>query len=91
MGNLELQLVEPLTADHPISQFLDDRGEGLHHLCWQADDEIHQTMTQLEQFGLKAKANEPHAAPNHGSASFIEPQLTRGVLWELTSKANQKD
>lgn len=91
MGNVELQLVEPMSDDHPIAKFLDERGEGLHHLCWQTNDEIHQAMENLGQFGLRAKANEPHAAPNNGSAAFIEPQQTRGVLWEMTSKPEQND
>jgi methylmalonyl-CoA epimerase len=86
MGNVELQLVEPLSDDHPISKFLDERGEGLHHLCWQTNQSIEDAMESLEEFGLSAKANEPHAAPNDGAAAFIEPGQTRGVLWELTSK-----
>jgi len=86
MGNVELQLVEPLRADHPISKFLDERGEGLHHLCWQTDDPIAKAMAELPDHGLVAKKDEPHSAPNGGSAAFIEPSQTRGVLWEITSR-----
>ncbi len=86
MGNVELQLVEPLSESHPISKFLDERGEGLHHLCWQTKDEIGAAMEGLSEYGLSPKPNEPHAAPNNGSATFIEPSQTRGVLWEITSK-----
>ncbi len=86
MGNVELQLVEPLTADHPIAKFLDERGEGLHHLCWNSEDDIETAMQNLNSFGLAAKANEPHSAPNGGSAAFVDPKRTRGVLWEITSK-----
>lgn len=87
MGNVELQLVEPLADDHPIAKFLDERGEGLHHLCWCTNDDIQTAMANLDEFGLSAKANEPHAAPNGGSAAFINPDQTRGVLWEVTSKS----
>jgi len=86
MGNVELQLVEPLRPDHPISKFLDERGEGLHHLCWQSDDPIESVMAQLDESGLTVKQNEPHAAPNGGSAAFVKTEKTRGVLWEVTSK-----
>jgi len=86
MGNVELQLVQPLSADHPISKFLDERGEGLHHLCWATNDPIETAMGNLADFDLSAKANEPHAAPNEGSAAFIDPAKTRGVLWEITEK-----
>ena len=38
MGNLHLQLVEPLTEDHPLQDHLKQHGEGLHHLCFETDN-----------------------------------------------------
>lgn len=86
MGNVQLQLVEPLDPEHPIAKFLDERGEGLHHLCWQVPD-VEEAMSGLPDYGLAPKPNEPHPAPNGGKAAFIEPGLTNGVLWEMTEKA----
>ena len=36
-GNMVLQLVEPL-RDGPVRRFLEERGEGLHHLCFSVQD-----------------------------------------------------
>lgn len=83
MGNVQLQLVEPLHDLHPIAQFIEERGEGMHHLCWKVDD-AEKAMEKLSDFGLAAKAGEPHPAPKGGKAAFIDPTLTRGVLWEMT-------
>ena len=44
-------------------------------------------MGKLGEFGLEAKPNEPHSAPNGGKAVFIEPSKTRGMLWEMTGGA----
>ena len=85
MGNVKLQLVQPLRGDHPLSRHLDEHGEGFHHVCWKVD-EIDEAMSGLESFGLKTKANEPHPAPRGGRAAFVEPSLTRGLLWEMTGK-----
>ena len=82
-GNLQLQLVEPLSPEHPISAFLDEHGEGLHHLCWQVP-EIEAAMEQLADHQLAPRPNEPHDAPKGKKAAFIEPSLTNGVLWEMT-------
>jgi methylmalonyl-CoA epimerase len=90
MGNVELQLVQPLSEDHPIAHWIQERGEGLHHLCWDAGDDIQTAMDRLPEFGLAPKPNEPHPAPLGGSAAFIEPNLTRGVLWEMTAKKPSK-
>lgn len=84
MGNVKLQLVQPLREDHPLMAQLNERGEGLHHLCWGVDD-TEAAIAQLGDYGLSAKAGEPHPAPKGGSAAFIDPALTRGVLWEMTA------
>jgi methylmalonyl-CoA/ethylmalonyl-CoA epimerase len=38
VGNVFLQLVEPLDGDSPLTTWLDEQGEGLHHLCFAVDD-----------------------------------------------------
>ena len=37
-GNAYIQLVEPLQLDSPLQSWLDEHGEGLHHLCFGVDD-----------------------------------------------------
>ena len=86
MGNVRLQLVQPLSPEHPLSAHLDQHGEGFHHVCWKVDD-VEAAMAQLAEHDLSPKPNEPHPAPNGGSAAFIEPTQSRGVLWEMTAPA----
>lgn len=83
MGNVHLQLVQPLTDDHPLQAHLQTHGEGLHHLCFQADD-VKQTLSALPQRGLTAKSETPHDGPLGRKAGFIAPESARGVLWEMT-------
>ena len=83
MGNVHLQLVQPLTDDHPLHDFLDQHGEGLHHLCFQTSDVV-QTLSGLPDRQLRAKSAQPHDAPRGRKAGFIDPDTTRGVLWEMT-------
>ena len=83
MGNLRLQLVQPLTEDHPLQHQLAERGERLHHVCWKVGD-VDDAMEGLSNFDLEPSPNEPHSAPNGGRAAFINPTGTRGVLWEMT-------
>jgi len=40
MGNVKLQLVQPLREDHPLMEQLNEKGEGLHHLCWGVEDAL---------------------------------------------------
>jgi methylmalonyl-CoA/ethylmalonyl-CoA epimerase len=83
MGNVQLQLVQPLKTPHPLHDFLDTHGESLHHLCWQVDN-IEESMAQLANHNLASRPNEPYDAPNGRRAAFIEPTQTNGILFEMT-------
>ena len=37
-GNAYVQLVEPLDSTSPLGSWLDEHGEGLHHICFGVDD-----------------------------------------------------
>jgi len=84
MGNVQLQLVQPLTDDHPLRQHLEQNGEGLHHLCFETDD-VAKTLDKLPERNLAARSPTPHDAPKGRKAGFIDPETTRGVLWEMTA------
>lgn len=83
MGNLHLQLVQPLTPDHPLQAHLAEHGEGLHHLCFHTND-VSETLAALPERGLRAQSDAPHDAPRGRKAGYIDPQTTRGVTWEMT-------
>ncbi|MDV6033680.1 MAG: VOC family protein [Phycisphaera sp. RhM] len=83
MGNVHLQLVQPLTEDHPLQTHLAEHGEGLHHLCFQTND-VSESLASLPARGMRAKSETPHDAPRGRKAGFIDPATTRGVVWEMT-------
>ncbi|MEO1164715.1 MAG: methylmalonyl-CoA epimerase [Chloroflexota bacterium] len=89
MGNTHLQLVEPLTDDHPLQEWLDQHGEGLHHFCFYVDS-VKGTLQQLPSHGMHAQDSEPRSGPNGRQAAFISQSDTHGVLIEITSEP-QKD
>src|SRR5438034_11487032 len=37
-GESEIELLEPIRAGTGVARFLEKRGEGLHHLCFEAAD-----------------------------------------------------
>ncbi len=83
MGNAHLQLVEPPTDEHPLARYLDEHGEGLHHLCFRVGDVL-KTMQALPGEGLPTRAGEPHKGPGGRLAAFLDSNATRGVLFEIT-------
>lgn len=85
LGNVHLQLVQPLTADHPLRDVLATRGESLHHLCLRVDN-VPRAVASLPEMGLRARNPTLHSGPRGREAAFVDPADTRGVLWELTGE-----
>ena len=82
---VHLQLVQPLTPEHALSQYLDERGEGLHHFCFLVDN-VEKAIEELPALGLPSRDPKPRRGPNGRQAAFIQPSQTRGVLIEITSE-----
>lgn len=83
MGAGHLQLVQPLTEEHPLQDYLRKHGEGLHHFCFFVDN-VPDTMASLPEHGLKSRDAAPRRGPKGRQAAFIDPETTRGVLIEIT-------
>ncbi len=83
IGQSEIELLEPLTPQSPVGRFLERKGEGLHHICFQTPD----VTAELE--GLKAKGVELiDQKPRRGLAGmicFLHPRASRGTLVELAT------
>jgi methylmalonyl-CoA/ethylmalonyl-CoA epimerase len=84
LGNTHLQLVEPLTPDHPLQQWLRERGPGLHHFCMKVDDvSTSAGEACAEGFAIAAL---PHQGTQGKRALFLPKEATQGVQVELTGK-----
>ncbi len=84
LGNTHLQLVEPLTADHPIKAWLAANGPGLHHFCLKVDD-VGESMAEVQALGF-GTAPKPHQGTAGKRAVFIDVATTGGVRVELTGR-----
>ena len=38
VGNLQLELIQPVRGESIYTEFLAAQGPGLHHACWEVDD-----------------------------------------------------
>jgi len=80
LGNTHLQLVEPLTVDHPLHAWLaKNGGAGLHHFCLKVADV---SIAQAESPVPTASA--PHQGTQSKRALFLNRAATQGVQVEFT-------
>jgi methylmalonyl-CoA epimerase len=81
LGNTQLQLVQPLTADHPLQAWLAKNGPGLHHFCLRVAD-----VSEAAAESPVPTAPKPHQGTQGKRALFLDPTATQGVQVELTGK-----
>ena len=84
VGDSNLELLEPTSPDSPIAKFIENRGEGIHHICLRVDDlEAHLERLKAAGYRLINEAPVPGA---HGCrVAFLHPSAGNGVLIELSS------
>ena len=81
LGNTHLQLVEPLTPDHPLQAWLAKNGPGLHHFCLKVDD-----VGEAMKHSPVPTAPTAHQGTQGKRALFLDANATQGVRVELTGK-----
>lgn len=84
MLNLEdtrLELIEPLEDTSPISKFLKERGEGIHHIAITAD-EIENDVNHAKENGMRF-LGELRTGSYGRKITFIHPKSLHGVLVEF--------
>jgi methylmalonyl-CoA/ethylmalonyl-CoA epimerase len=82
VGESRVELLEPMSEDSAVAKFLDKRGPGIHHLCFEVDD-IEAELARIRSLGLRVLGNAPSPGAHGSRVAFIHPADTGGVLIEL--------
>jgi methylmalonyl-CoA/ethylmalonyl-CoA epimerase len=82
VGEGEIELLQPLTAEGGVARFLDKRGQGLHHVCLAVSD-IEAAMERLRAAGARLLSDEPRVNVHGTRYVFVHPRSAHGVLLEL--------
>jgi methylmalonyl-CoA/ethylmalonyl-CoA epimerase len=86
VGDSNVELLEPTSADSPVGRFIEKRGEGIHHICFRVDD-IDEHLERLKKEGFRL-INEAPVPGAHGCrVAFLHPAAGNGVLIELSEKS----
>ena len=83
VGNAVIELLQPLGSEGVMAKFLEKRGEGFHHICYEVDD-INAEIASLKAAGIEV-LGEPRPGAE-GMSVFLHPRGTHGVLVELVEK-----
>jgi len=78
-----LELIEPLTDDGFNARWLREHGAGIQHIAFEVDD-IHAAVRALKARGVPLQDEIPRPGAGGTLVAFLAPEVTGGVLLELT-------
>jgi methylmalonyl-CoA epimerase len=85
VGGIHIELIEPTDADSPIYKFIEKRGEGLHHLCFDVKN-IEEVLSAMKKNGVTLIDEVPRKGAMNSKIAFVHPKDMGGVLIELCQK-----
>lgn len=85
MGETKIELLEASRNDSPVSRFIQNRGEGIHHIAFEVGD-IKSEMKRLNDLGFTLLSSEPKPGADNKLVCFLHPKSTGGVLVELVQE-----
>ena len=83
-GNSTIELIAPTDGESGTARFLQKRGEGTHHVCYEVDD-IEAVLADLRAQGVQLIDEAPRQGV-HGLVAFVHPKATHGMMIELLQK-----
>jgi methylmalonyl-CoA epimerase len=81
VGESKVELVEPTDDTTGVARFLESKGEGFHHVCFEVGN-LAEALIRLELDGLELIDTAPRRGAE-GPVAFIHPRACQGVLVEL--------
>jgi methylmalonyl-CoA/ethylmalonyl-CoA epimerase len=77
-----IELVAPAGDNTGLLRFLDKRGPGLHHVCFEVED-LDGALASLKAAGVPLIDEVPRPGARGHRVAFLHPAGTGGVLFEL--------
>jgi len=81
LEDTRIELMEPMADDSPISKFLKEKGEGIHHIAITADN-IENDVARAQQNGIRFLGGIRSGSYGR-KITFIHPKSLNGVLTEF--------
>lgn len=83
VGGVHVELLEAMSPESPIAQFLEKNPNGgVHHVAFATDD-VGQQLARAKNAGVRLIHETPVPGANNKLVAFLHPKSTYGVLTEF--------
>ncbi len=87
-GETKIELVEAYAPGSVINNFIEKKGEGMHHIAFEVED-IETEVKRLVNEGFTFVNEKPQPGADNKIVRFLHPKSTNGVLIELVMERKQ--
>jgi methylmalonyl-CoA epimerase len=84
ISGVKLEFLMPTDSESVMAKFIERRGEGIHHICFEVED-VEWAATELEGKGIEL-VDKPRMGAEGKKIVFINPKSAHGVLIELKER-----
>ncbi|MEW5842699.1 MAG: methylmalonyl-CoA epimerase [Bacteroidota bacterium] len=85
IGQTKIELLESTEPDGPIARFIENKGEGIHHIAF-AIDNLSEALKDAESKNIQLIHKEPRLGAEGFNIAFLHPKSNNGILIELCEK-----
>jgi methylmalonyl-CoA/ethylmalonyl-CoA epimerase len=89
VGESRIELLEPVSPESVVARFIQRRGEGLHHVCYEVDD-LEAKLERVKACGVRVLDGYPRRGAEGRLVAFLHPAGANGVLIELVERLERK-
>ncbi len=89
LGETKIELLESTDPDGPVGKFIENRGQGIHHIALAYEDAGRALKNALEK-GVRLIDEHPRKGAEGLIIGFLHPASTFGVLTEICSNENRE-
>ena len=83
VGETKIELLEATSPDSTIAKFIENRGEGIHHVAYKVEDGVAKALDECVEKEIRTIDKTPRAGAEGLKIAFLHPKSTQGVLTEL--------
>ncbi|GMU96479.1 MULTISPECIES: methylmalonyl-CoA epimerase [Ignavibacterium] len=85
VGQTKIELLESTSPDGPIGRFIENKGEGIHHIAF-AVTALKEKLEDVKSKGVRLVDEQPRKGAEGLNIAFLHPRSTFGVLTEFCEK-----
>ncbi len=82
VGQTKIELLEATDEESPIANYIEKKGEGIHHIAFHAEG-IEDALDEAKEKGVRLIDEKPRDGAENMKIGFLHPKSTFGVLTEF--------